>query len=375
MKNNIDILIIGGGVIGCSIAWRLAQQGAKVAVIERSEPGLEASWAAAGMLAPQSEAAHGLRDSMSDLCYASHALYPSFVKELEECSGVKIGYRTTGSIYVARDFKEAEALAGLTERQIAAGKHAEELSRKQLSEAEPALAKNIEAAVFLPDDHQVDNRMLMKALVAAGSSVGVQFFNHTQALGLVFQRDRVVGVRTPADVLQCQMVINAAGCWSGLVETENRLVLPVRPIRGQIVCLEMQPQPLRHLIHSTGCYFVPWPDGRILVGAPVENVGFVKRVTAEAVQKLLAAAINIVPSLASATVSDAWAGLRPDTPDNLPIIGNTSISNLIAATGHFRNGILLAPITAQLICELILAGEIAMPLDAFRPGRFENQKA
>ncbi len=373
MKSNNDILIIGGGVIGCAIAWRLAQQGAKVTVVEKNEPGLEASWAAAGMLAPQSEAAHGLRGAMDELCYASHALYPDFVKELEEASGVKIGYRTTGSIYTAADFKEAQALAGLLERQLAAGKRAEEVSHQQLYEMELALARNIEAAIFLPDDHHVDNRLLMKALVAAGSALGVTFLNHTHALGLVLKGDRAAGVRTPAGVLECQIIVNAAGCWSGLIETENRVPLPLRPVRGQMVCLEIKPQPLHHLIHSTGCYLVPWPDGRILVGSTLENVGFDKRVTAEGVQQLLAAAINVAPALASATVGDVWAGLRPDTPDNLPILGATAIANFIAATGHFRNGILLAPITAQLISELILTGASSTPLDAFRPQRFQSQ--
>jgi glycine oxidase len=373
MKSDSDILIIGGGVIGCSIAWRLAQQGAKVTVIERNEPGREASWAAAGMLAPQSEAAHGLQGAMDELCYASRVLYPDFVKELEEASGVKIGYRTAGSIYTAADFKEAQALAGLLERQLAAGKRAEEVSRKQLYEMEPALAKNIAAAIFLPDDHHIDNRLLMKALVAAAGALGVTFLNHTAVLGLVLKGDRAAGVRTTAGVVEGEMVVNAAGCWSGLIETENRVSLPLRPVRGQIVCLEIQPQPLHHLIHSTGCYLAPWPDGRILVGATLENAGFEKRVTAEGVQQLLAAAINVAPALAFATVADVWAGLRPDTPDNLPILGATLIANFIAATGHFRNGILLAPITAQLISEFILTDRSSMPLDAFRPQRFQSQ--
>ncbi|HEX9653699.1 MAG TPA: glycine oxidase ThiO [bacterium] len=373
MKSDNDILIIGGGIIGCSIAWRLAQQKARVTVIEKGEPGLEASWAAAGMLAPQSESAHGLRDAMSALCYASHALYPEFIDELQAASGVNIGYRTTGSIYLAADFNEAEALAGLVERQLTAGRRAEELSHQQLHEMEPALTSNIEAAIFLPDDHHVDNRALMKALVSAGSAVGVKFLNHTQVVGLVVKHDRAAGLRTATGVLECDKVINAAGCWAGVVETGNRLKLPLRPIRGQIVCLEMQPQPLHHLIHSAGCYLVPWPDGRILVGATLENAGFDKRVTAAGVQQLLAAAIKSVPALASASMRDTWAGLRPDTPDNLPILGETAIANLFAATGHFRNGILLAPITAKLVSEVVLSGESPVSLGAFRPQRFENQ--
>jgi glycine oxidase len=368
-----DILIIGGGIIGCSIAWRLAQQGAKVSVIEKGEPGAEASWAAAGMLAPQSEAAHGLRGDLDKLCFASHAIYPDFVRELEEASGAQIGYRTPGSIYAASDFKEAEALAGLLERQLADGKHADALSRKQLQEMSPALSQKVEAAIYLPDDHHVDNRALMKALVVAGRTAGVQFYNDTPATAIETASGRAVAIRTADGRIAGDVIVNAAGCWASQIEMGDRVALPVRPIRGQIVCLEVTPQPLRHLIHSTGCYLVPWPDGRVLVGATLENAGFDAQVTAGGVQQLLAAAIQIVPALASAKVIDVWAGLRPDTPDNMPIIGKTSIPNLIAATGHFRNGILLAPITAKIVSELILHGDAEMPLDAFRPQRFENQ--
>ena len=370
MKSSSDIIVIGGGIIGCSIAYRLAQQGAKVTVIEKGQPGEEASKAAAGMLAPQAEAAHGLHDPMAELCFASHALYPDFVAELEEVSGIRIGYQTTGSIYVAADFKEAQVLAGLLERQLKAGRPAEEISPQQLGEMEPALTHQIETAIYLPNDHHVNNRQLMRALVAAASQCGVEFIPHTPALGLEFKGERSVGVRLPGRIISGDTIINAAGCWAGLVDSGNRIQLPVRPIRGQIVCLQQQPQPLRHLIHSSGCYLVPWPDGRILVGSTVENVGYNKEVTAKGMQQLLEAAIKVAPDLASAAIQDVWAGLRPDTPDNLPILGTTAIPNLIIASGHFRNGILLAPITAKLIADLIITGHTSISLDLFRPGRF-----
>ncbi len=370
MKSSCDIIVIGGGIIGCSLAYRLAQQGVKVTVIEKGQPGEEASKAAAGMLAPQAEAAHGVHDPMAELCFASHALYPEFVAGLEDMSGIRIGYQTTGSIYVAADFKEAQVLAGLLERQLKAGKPAEEISPQHLQEMEPAVTQHIEAAIYLPNDRHVDNRHLMMALVAAASQCGVEFLNHTPALGLEFKGERAVGVRLPGQIISGDTIINAAGCWAGLVDSGNRVQLPVRPIRGQIVCLQQQPQPLRHLIHSSNCYLVPWPDGRILVGSTLENVGYNKEVTAKGMQQFLEAAIKMAPALENAAVREVWAGLRPDTPDNLPILGATKIPNFIVATGHFRNGILLAPITAKLISELIVNGQSSLSLKPFSPNRF-----
>jgi glycine oxidase len=370
MNQSSDVIIIGAGIIGCSIAYRLAGEGLRMTVIEKGRPGEEASSAAAGMLTPQAEAAHGVSGPFAELCLASHRLYPGFVAEVEEASGVKIGYGTTGSVFVATDFVEATALAGLLERQQTAGRPAEELSPQHVRELEPALAEDIQVGVYLPDDHYVENRVLMTALVAAATRRGVEFITETPVVGLQFDDSHVVGVQIPGRVLTGSIVINAAGCWAGLVDPTGRVRLPTRPIRGQIVCLQQHPQPLRHLVHSTGCYMVPWPDGRILVGATVENAGYKKEVTAQGVHQLLSAALKIAPPLQSAQVRDVWAGLRPDTPDNLPLLGATTISNLIAATGHFRNGILLAPITAKLITELITAGQASMSLDPFSPQRF-----
>lgn len=371
MEPTSDVIIIGAGIIGCSIAHRLAREGLKVTVSDKGRPGGEASSAAAGMLAPHSEAAHGLSGQFSELCLASHHLYPDFVAELENETGIQIGYRTTGSIFVASDYVEAAALAGLLERQQAAGQPAEELTAQQVRELEPELAETIEVGVYLPGDHYVDNRRLMTALVAAAARRGVKFLTETPVVGLEFDGPRVVGVRLPGQIFTAGHTINAAGSWAGLIDQTGRLRLPVRPVRGQMVRLESQPQRLHHLIHSTGCYLVPWPDGRLLVGATVENVGFNKEVTAQGVRQLLNAAVKLVPSLESAPLREVWAGLRPDTEDNLPILGSGPISNLVMATGHFRNGILLAPITAKLITELLTTGQTSMSLEPFSPNRFE----
>lgn len=371
MKSSSDVIIIGAGIIGCSIAYRLAGAGLQVTIIERGYPGKEASSAAAGMLAPQAEIAHEVREVFSELCFASHNLYPDFVAELEEETGIEIGYQTTGSIFVATDFVEAEALASLLQRQQAAGKQAEELSAEQVKELEPTLTETIQVGVYLPNDHHVNNRRLMTALVAAAAGRGVEFLTNSPVIGLEFNKSRVLGVRIPGSVFTGGTIINAAGCWAGLVDQTNQVQLPIRPVRGQMLRLEQQPQPLHHLVHSTGCYLVPWPDGRILVGSTLENVGYNKEVTAQGIHQLLEAALKLVPSLESAPIREVWAGLRPDTKDNLPILGSTSIMNLVMACGHFRNGILLAPVTAKLITELIITGKPSMSLEPFRPDRFD----
>lgn len=372
MNSSSDIIVIGAGIIGCSIAYQLAREGLRVTVIERGRPGEEASRAAAGMLAPQAEAAHAPTSALSELCDASHAMYPDFVTEIEEETGIKIGYQTSGSIFVASDFKEAQALAGLLERQLKTGKQAEELSAKQLNEVAPALSKTIQVGVFLPNDHCVDNRKLMTALIAVAASEGVEFLTGLPVVGLEFKHNRIVGVRMPGRMLSGGTIINAAGSWADLVDPTHRISLTIRPIRGQMVCLENRPQTLHHLIHSTGCYLVPWPDGRVLVGSTLENVGYNKEVTAQGIQQLLGAAIKLVPCLELASIQEVWAGLRPDTQDNLPLLGSTQISNLVIATGHFRNGILLAPITAKLITELIVTGQPSISLEPFCPERFNR---
>lgn len=369
MKPLSDIIVIGGGIIGCSIAHRLAKEGLKVTIIERGQPGKEASWAAAGMLTPQSEAAGG---AFSDLCLKSHRLYPDFVAELREETGMDIGYRATGSVFVAFDDAEAEALAELLERERHAGREAEELTPRQARELEPQLTESIRASIYLPGDSYVDNRALMKALIVAAERRGVQFITDTPAIGFEYDGSRIRGVRVPGSALASDIIINAAGSWAGLIDQSGQIRLPVRPIRGQIVCLEQRPQRCNHLIHSSGCYIVPWPDGRTLIGATVENAGYRKEVTAQGVRSLLNAAAKVIPSLDSAPILDAWAGLRPDTQDSLPILGFSNISNLVIATGHFRNGILLAPITAQLIAEAITSGRTSIPLDPFSPNRFAN---
>lgn len=370
MKSSSDVIIIGAGIIGCSIAYRLAKAGLKVTVIERNQPGQEASWAAAGMLAPNAEVMHSTPPALTELLAASHAIYPDFVRELENETGMEIGFESTGSVVVAKDYEEARVLAGLFERQIEKGIEVQELSSKKLHVLEPDLAETTHVGLFFPRDYFVNSRNLVAALVKAAVENGANFLNNMPVTKLEFENNVIKGVRVRGEVISGGTVINSAGCWAGSVRSRNQISLPVRPIRGQIVELANKPQSLCHLIHSTGCYIVPWPDGRVLVGSTLENVGFNKEVTGEGVQQLLSAAIQIIPKLASAPIKAFWAGLRPDTPDNLPILGKIQFSNYIIATGHFRNGILLAPITAELISDLVISGKTSFSLEPFRPERF-----
>ncbi|MCS6816122.1 MAG: glycine oxidase ThiO [Blastocatellia bacterium] len=364
-----DVIVVGGGIIGCAIAYTLAKEGLSVRLLEREEPGREASYAAAGMLAPQSEVMHEPSGPFFELCRASLQLYPDFVAEIEEVTGLPIEYRREGALFLAFDFAEGEVLAAAYERQKAIGLAVEDLTAQEVHEREPALSDAVQMALFLPDDHQVDNQQLMKALILAAQRRGVEILTGQLALGLMREGDRVVGVRTNHGAYTATWVINCAGAWAATVDPQRHPPLPVKPIRGQIVVLHARTPLLEHVVHSAHCYIVPRRDGRLFIGSTMEDVGYEKRVTADALLRLLAAARQILPAIERCTFVEAWAGFRPDTPDHLPILGEAE-PGLLIATGHFRNGILLAPITARLIAELITSGQASRDLTPFHPHRF-----
>jgi glycine oxidase len=322
------------------------------------------------MLAPQAEVAHGSKGPLFDLCLASREIYPDFVAELEEVTQIRIGYGQAGTLFVASSFEEASVLAGIMQQQEEAGLPCEELDHAQVHELEPKLAESVQVGLLLPMDHHVENRVLMKALVAAGISRGVCYRTGTPVLGLVSERERVIGVRIPGEMLAGDVVVNAAGSWAGDVDPRLRLEIPIRPTRGQIALLQMLHPPLHHLIHSAHGYMVPWPDGRVLVGSTLESAGFNKSVTAGGMQHLLNGALRLVPGLAEACLEDAWAGFRPESADDIPVLGWSRLEGLLVAAGHFRNGILLAPITASLVSDLILKKTPSIPLEPFSPARF-----
>ncbi len=352
-----DILIVGGGIIGCALALRLAEEKLNVTVIERGEPGREASWAAAGMLAPTSEAPH-FDAHEAELAAASAALYPDWLDQL----GLRatVGYRTEGTLQIAFTEDEATALRSLP---------GEILTAAEARRLEPALSERVVAAVFRPRDVQVDNRRLVPAVAAAAEKAGVKFLTGTSTNELTIQSGRITGVRaSTGETLAAGAVVNAAGCWAGKLDPQRT---PTRPIRGQMLALRgPEGSGLRHVVRSPRGYILPREGGRLVIGSTSEDVGYDKGLTPAGLRQLLAAALELVPAAASLPFADSWAGLRPDSPDHLPILGATDIKNYFVATGHYRNGILLAPITAQLVGDVIMDCQPQLSLAPFSPSRF-----
>lgn len=365
-----DAAIIGGGVIGCSIAWRLAQAGQRVVVIERGEVGKEASWAAGGMLAPLAEADRA--DEFFDLCVASRALYAEFAQELRAASGLDIEYRTEGTLYLALTDEDEDELERRWQWQHAAGLNVKKLKADCVRKLEPLVNEKLRWALKFPDDHQVNNRRLTEALHAAALKAGVRFFPFTEARALLTSQQvgqtRLRGVNTTRGEIQAATVVIAAGAWASLLPAIN---LPVTPVRGQMIALEMPAPGLNHVIYSRRGYVIPRCGGYLIAGSTTENAGYDKRVTAQGLAAIIQNAAELAPSLYTQAITETWAGLRPHGLDDQPILGaDPQVKGLIYATAHYRNGILLTPITAKAISELILKGESSVNLQPFCLARF-----
>ena len=360
-----DAIVVGGGVIGCSIAWRLAQAGVKVTLVERVRIGQEASWAAAGMLGPHAEA--GGRDAFFKLGLKSREIWPAFADELKESTGIDVEYRSEGGLFVSVTPTDPEFDEWLA-WQNTAGLELRTVSVDELRRLEPQISPFAARAVFIPGEHQVENRLVMKALAKAIHSCGVHAIEGREVGGLVLEGGRVKGVLAGGDRIEAEHVVVAAGCWSSSLLKPLGLNAEVVPARGQM--LAVRGPKLNHLVHSSNCYLVPRRDGRLLIGATVEYAGFEKALTVSGVSSLLEPARRLVPSIDDATIVESWSGLRPDTGDHLPIIGPTGVEGLTLAIGHFRNGILFTPITAALVSESILSGRSPAELRPFNVARF-----
>ncbi len=367
MARAADVVVVGGGVIGCAIAYELAKAALAVTVIERGTPGCEASSAGAGMLVPQAESsAPGPRLGLG---LASKALYADLALELRERTGLDVEYETGGNLHCFLDEGDEAVGRAACTWQREAGLKAELLSRADTLSLEPELSPEVRGALFFPEDHWVNNPRLVTALATAAALGGVRFVTG-EATALLRTGDRITGVRVGEEAIRAAAVVLAAGAWSGQLAATARLRLPVGPVRGQIVCLEGIPRRHRHLLHIKDRYLVPRASGEILIGASVEWAGFAKQVTADYVRSALDAAIRLVPALARLPVKATWAGFRPWAPDELPIIGPwPGLEGLAVATGHFRNGILWAPITAHLIRELLVERTPSMDVTPFLPDR------
>ncbi|HTY41827.1 MAG TPA: glycine oxidase ThiO [Thermoanaerobaculia bacterium] len=362
-----DVLVVGGGLIGCALAAELAARGVAAEVVERAEPGAEASGAAAGMLTPQTDAR--ARDAFFDLAVESRSLYPDWTRRLFEETGVDVGYRKTGLLHVRFEGQAsgdpAAPFAWQRELSYAViARRREELAR----EAGGRLSSEAGDAVFFPEEGAVDPRRLTRAAWIAADRRGATVRTGVSVVGFRLDRGRCLGVDTSAGPIEAGAVVDAAGAWAAF-EGRLPLPLPVEPVRGQIVELALPLPPLPTIVATDDVYVVPRPDGTVLLGSTVERTGFRKEVTAGAVARLVAAAARLMPSVASAAYVTAWAGLRPSTPDGWPVLGESPVPGLYFAAGHYRNGILLAPATARLLAD-VLTGGPARDLAAFSVERF-----
>jgi glycine oxidase len=373
-----DAVVIGAGVIGCAVAWRLGQAGMRVVVVERGRVGGEASHAAAGMLAPLAEADR--EDEFFNLTAASLATYADFARELKASSGVDVEYRDEGTLCLALTQNDEEELERRWQWLHEAGLNVRRLNAGSALKLEPLLNQALRFALKFPGDHQVDNRRLMTALHGAARNAGIEFLTHTEARELLTEnvagRSRVSGVVTARGEIHARTVVIAAGSWSSLLRCDEAQRFDVEPARGQMAALEMPAPAARHVIYSRRGYLVPRLGGYLIAGSTTERAGYDKRVTAGGMASVINNAIEIMPCVAEQAVIETWAGLRPRAPDDLPILGpDPRVEGLIYATGHYRNGILLAPITAQAIGELVVKGESSIDLAPFSVARFSNRRA
>jgi glycine oxidase len=363
-----DVVVIGGGAIGTSIAWRCATRGLAVTLIEES-PGRGATWAAAGLLAPVTEAHFG-EEKLLELNVDSSRRWGAFAAELEEVTGASVGYEQCGTIMAAPDVDGYAVISELLDYQERLDLEVERLSRTELRALEPALAPGVRGGALVEGDHHVDNRALVAALTDACKLTGVELrAGRVTAIGSA--PGRVTGVEVDdGEAIPCEQVVLAAGCWSSRIEgVPDEIRSAVRPVKGQLLYLRGRDDGITRNVRSPDVYIVPRGDGRVVVGATVEEMGWDVTVTAEAVYTLLRDAFAVVPSLAELELMECVAGLRPGSRDNAPIIGPTEIDGLIVATGHYRNGILLTPLTADCVAEIVVTGRTPDVIREFTPER------
>lgn len=381
-----DAVVIGGGIIGGSIAFELARHGLRVVLLDRQKPGREASWAAGGMLSPSP---HIPEDRLLvPFATASSALYREFITAVETATGKATGFRADGALELFlsadADEKRDQVVANLERL----GMEARALTGDEARRLEPELGPAVRAAVLLPDEARVNVRELTDAVLQAAALHGAEIRAETEVVSILKNGVGVEGVVaapatrtaggmsaiTPRETILANHVVLAAGCFSAQVGGIENLV-PVRPVRGQMLALASGSHLLRHTVRCELGYIVPWNNGRVVAGSTLEDAGFEKAVTPSGLRRILRAVSELAPGFDGAPIVETWSGLRPDTPDHLPLLGPTNIRRLIVATGHYRNGILLAPGTAAFVREWITSGgRTSLPVEGFSPLRFLDQR-
>jgi glycine oxidase len=371
------VIIVGGGVIGLSIGWQLAKVGCGVSIYERNYAGRSASWSAAGMLAPLAEV-HFEEKALLQLGNLSLQLYPEWVEALEADSGMSVGYRTEGTLIVGLDQDDARELKHLYESQQFLNLPCKWLTGAEAREMEPLLSPKVTAAIFSPNDHQVDNRLMVEALIVAYQRAGGSLYENMPVEKIEIRDVKARGVWVEGVLAKGDIIVLAAGCWSNEIEGLPGIVKPpLRPVKGQILALQMEAGVILQKVirtirakYLTDVYLAPKNDARLVIGATNEEMGFDTRLTAGGLFELLRGAWEAVPGVYDLPIVETWTGLRPGSRDNAPILGETAVENLVMATGHYRNGILLAPVTAREIASLVLTGQTSEVIAPFQLSRF-----
>ena len=351
-----DVIIIGGGIIGLSLSIALRKRGAAVLIVERGEPGREASYAAAGMLA---DFPLEMPSALQSLASASARMYPEFVHELQDESGMNVDLRDQGTIFFATPDQLREHPSLIDDCPLPS----------PLAELEPALGQTDLPAAYLKE-RSVDPRALTAAALRAARHRGVDISSGTSVSEVMVANGTVAGVKTAKTSYSAPVVVNCAGAWAGQLKPHS---VPTRPVKGQMLALVGDSRSLlHHVVRAPEIYLVPRSDGRIVVGSTLEEAGYDKRTDAATIQRMYQAAIHLLPALARARMLEAWAGLRPGSPDNLPILGVTSTPGYFVATGHFRDGILLTPVTVHIMAQVVSGEKAEYDISVFSPARFQN---
>ena len=368
------ILIIGGGIIGLSIAWRLIGIGKKVIIIDKKNLGKEASWAAAGMLSGRLDL-KPCEKKLLPIFEKSHLAWPKFAEELENKSGKSIGYKKEGTLRVACDLDEEKKLKNNYDFLKNNKVNITWLSGDKIRDKEPYVSNNVLSGFFSPDDHHVNNRYILDALITIlkKNKNNCIFKENTEVEKIITNKNQVIGVKTNNEIIKTKEIIVCSGAWTSKIKNIEIKEVPIRPVKGQMICLKIPKNIslLKHILWRENVYLVPRNNSDLIIGATEEEMGYDKSLTVGGIYNLLKIAREVLPAIEDLSIVESWSGLRPTSRDDAPIIGpSKKLKGLIYATGHHKNGILLAPLTSSVIKNYYLNGNIGKDFNNFEPGRF-----